>query len=192
MLCRCRSRGQRGTQSGDNGLHAQAGPLSLGIPWAAAPLMRKRHAFQWWLARKRRGGAGAGRSPARLDCTFAGTIAHERLPGMMSAADVFVLPALVKGHPKALVQAMSCGLTCVVSNCEGNRALIEHEGTGLLFDPTDVWEMAAQLERAFTDKAVASALGQEARQSILERYDLGELLELEVDLVKAAADRRML
>ncbi|HUV95390.1 MAG TPA: glycosyltransferase family 4 protein [Anaerolineae bacterium] len=122
-----------------------------------------------------------------LDCTFEGTVPHPRLPDYMNQADLFVLPSLVEGHAKALIEAMSCGLPCVVSACEGNREMVEDGRTGLLFEATDTGQMVSQLERAMEDKALAQELGRAAREQVLRCYDLDRLLRMEGDVLLLAA-----
>ena len=53
-------------------------------------------------------------------------------------ADCFVLPSLTEGHPKVLIEAMACGVPCAASARGGIPSMVEHEVTGLLFDPEDV------------------------------------------------------
>jgi len=125
-----------------------------------------------------------------LDCVFLGTVLHASLPDHMNRADLFVLPSLVEGHPKVLIEAMSCGLPCVVSACEGNRELVEEGRTGLLFEATDTGQMVAQLERAIESQALARDLGQAARQYVLQNYDLEHLLRKEIDVLLLAASKR--
>lgn len=54
-----------------------------------------------------------------------------RMPGykkelkiFYQSADIFVLPSLQEGLPVALMEAMACGLPCVVSDIRGSRELI--------------------------------------------------------------------
>lgn len=44
------------------------------------------------------------------------------------AADAYVFPSLQEGLPVALMEAMACGLPCVVSDIRGNRDLIDDLG----------------------------------------------------------------
>ena len=126
----------------------------------------------------------------KLAVKFWGTVPHQKLPAMLNAADLFVLPSLIEGHPKALLEAMSCGLPCAVSNCDGNRTVIMPGETGLLFDPRDVSGMASQLARLLNDRSYAIALGKAARRHILSKYDLKTLLDREANLLREVATSR--
>ena len=95
---------------------------------ASSPRPRRRRrrsggpsTLTWWArarceatSRLRRGGSA---SPS----SFPAWWTSGDLPAVYGAADVFVLPSFTEGHPKALIEAMGCGLPCVVSNCGGNR-----------------------------------------------------------------------
>jgi glycosyltransferase involved in cell wall biosynthesis len=129
-------------------------------------------------------------SRLQVHCFFEGPVPHRNLPEHMNQADLFVLPSLVEGHPKALIEAMSCAMACAVSNCEGNRALIRHEVTGLLFEPSSLEQMIAQIERALTDWEASQAFGQAARRHVCAEYDLHRLLEQETALLQTVASRR--
>ena len=65
------------------------------------------------------------------------------LPAEYAAADASCCRSSPRGIPSALIEAMSCGLPCVVSNSRGNLTLVEHEVTGLLFDPERPDQLAA-------------------------------------------------
>ena len=124
-----------------------------------------------------------------IDCVFEGIVPNHALPDHMNEADLFVLPSLIEGHPKVLIEAMSCGMPCVVSACEGNRAVVEHERTGLLFDPTDIMDIVAQLGRVIRNKSLARSLGQAARVKACAEYDLRLLLRRETGLLHAVAEQ---
>lgn len=49
-------------------------------------------------------------------------------------ADIFVFPSLREGLPVSLMEAMSCGLPCIVSNIRGNRELVKPKKGGVLLD----------------------------------------------------------
>jgi glycosyltransferase involved in cell wall biosynthesis len=139
---------------------------------------------------------GAGPLRDRLDAEaraagvrveFAGVVDHRLVPEWLGSADAFVLPSFTEGHPKALLEAMAAGVPCVVSDCSGNRALVSHEDTGLLFDPREPSALAAGLERVLVDDGLARAMGERAREFVAREYDLARLVETEIDLLKRVA-----
>jgi glycosyltransferase involved in cell wall biosynthesis len=131
--------------------------------------------------------AGAERAGVRLE--LLPVVDHGRLPQVYAAADVFVLPSVTEGHPKVLLEAMSCGLPCVASDVGGNRAAIADGRTGLLVNPTDAGAFADAIERVLTDRELARRLGEAARREIVERYDLPSAMEREIALLRAVGAR---
>jgi glycosyltransferase involved in cell wall biosynthesis len=92
------------------------------------------------------------------------------------AADVFALPSLREGMPNALLEAMACGLPCVVSRLPGvTDWVIDDEHSGLLVDPADVVALAAALERVLADPAFAMRLGAAACAKARASYSLEQL-----------------
>lgn len=113
-----------------------------------------------------------------LNCDFAGIVPNEELPNWLNAADVFVLPSHREGHPKVLLEAMSCGLPCVGTNVEGIREVIRDGENGLLCDLTPQ-DMADKICSLHSDPDLALKLGQEARRYVQANFDLDQLLEKE-------------
>lgn len=120
---------------------------------------------------------------------FLGPVAHERLPALLAAADLFVLCSLSEGHPKALLEAMSCGLPCVGSDVPGTRDVIRHEQTGLLC-ALSAGALAAAVQRILDDPSLAARLGAAARAYIVESYELGVLLAREIEAMQELARRK--
>lgn len=134
--------------------------------------------------------AELGREADQLDlnCSFEGTVPYSTLPTYMQQADIFALPSLIEGHPKVLIEAMSCGLPCVASSCQGNRMVLAHEKTGLLFEPTDVTQMAQQISRVLANPELSYSLGQAARKFVCANFDIHQLLNQETALLQAIGE----
>jgi len=121
---------------------------------------------------------------------FTPVIEHRRLPAIFARADVFVLLSFTEGHPKVLLEAMSCGVPCVASDVGGNRAILVDGVTGLLFDLDDPGALVEALARVLGDGALAARLGLRARAEVREHYDLGRLVTREIDLLRSVAATR--
>lgn len=118
---------------------------------------------------------------------FLGVVEQAKLPAVYGSSDVFVLASFTEGHPKVLLEAMACGLPVVASDCAGNRALVTDGETGLLFDPHDPRHLAERLRRVLQDRNLARRMGQAARAMVVERYDLGAVVQREIALLHDVA-----
>ena len=125
-----------------------------------------------------------------VDAEFTPVVEHRRLPAIVARADVFVLPSFTEGHPKVLLEAMSCGVPCIASDVGGNRAILADGLTGLLFDLEDPGALADSLARVLGDGDLAARLGAHARAEVRERYDLARLVAQEIDLLRSVAAAR--
>jgi glycosyltransferase involved in cell wall biosynthesis len=118
---------------------------------------------------------------------FTGVVPNATLPERFRAADVFVLPSLTEGHPKALLEAMASGLACAASNRGGIPALLGDGVGGLLFDPEQPADIARAVGRVLDDRALAGRLGAAARKRAVSEFDIDGLLRREIDLVRSIA-----
>ena len=63
----------------------------------------------------------------------------------LHAMDIFVLPSRSEALSNSLMEAMACGCAAVASRTGGNPELVQHERTGLLFEPGSPNELAQRL-----------------------------------------------
>lgn len=84
------------------------------------------------------------------------------VPGIMRAADVFILPSLWEGAPMVLAEAMATGLPIVASRVGGVPNMIEDGADGLLCEPT-ASSLAECLVRLLADKDLRQSMGISAR-----------------------------
>ena len=122
---------------------------------------------------------------AGVEVEMAGVVSHGQLPRRFQAADCFVLPSLTEGNPKALIEAMACGLPCAASARGGIPSILEDGITGLLFDPERPEDIARALGRILGDRRLAQVLGERARAEALAHYDAHALLKAEVAFVQS-------
>ena len=98
------------------------------------------------------------------------------LPSWYHGADVFAMPSLSEGHPKALAEAMACGLPCVVSQAVT-------EGGDAVYRTDDLVGGLKELLR----EDVAGDYGRMARAWACAQWDVRTLMPREIDYLKAAA-----
>jgi glycosyltransferase involved in cell wall biosynthesis len=75
--------------------------------------------------------------PSGRNVLYCERTSHERIPEILSAADIFVLPTLIEGSCNAIVEAMACGLPIVTSAGEFNDDLVD-DSVSIRIDPMDV------------------------------------------------------
>ena len=103
---------------------------------------------------------------------FPGPVAHDALPDLFRAADLFVLPAVhdrqgnVDGLPNVILEAMASGLPVVASAISGIPLAVEEESTGLLVEEGDGPALAAAISRLTGDPARARAMGEGGRSKV--------------------------
>jgi glycosyltransferase involved in cell wall biosynthesis len=91
--------------------------------------------------------------------------------GYLQASDIFAVPSSREGLSNALLEAMSCGLPCVVAAIPGvTDSVIEHGVNGLIVPPRDEEALAGALKPLLNDDSLRRTIGERARATIVERY----------------------
>lgn len=89
-------------------------------------------------------------------------------------ADLLVCASDIESLPKTVLEAMAWELPVVATSVFGLPEAIEHGSNGWLCEPGDVSALAACLDAALkAGPATRQRIGAAARETILERHDLG-------------------
>jgi len=96
----------------------------------------------------------------------------------MSACDIFVLPSNIEGCPNALLEAMGCGMACVVTRFAGADEIIVDQHNGILVQKNDVAGMTIAIQNLVANPQWRQQLGQLALQTIAARFDITHIAEL--------------
>jgi glycosyltransferase involved in cell wall biosynthesis len=118
---------------------------------------------------------------------FVGTVPHEQLPEYLRRADLFVLPSLIEGHPKALLEAMSAETPCVGTDVSGTRSLLIDGETGVLCTGTGAAQLAEGIRRVLADPEAAARMALRARSFIEASFSINHLLLQESALLRRLA-----
>lgn len=117
-----------------------------------------------------------------VDVEFKGKIANKDLPKEINKAKVFALLSFYEGSPKALLEAMSCGVCCVATNVEGINEVITHNENGYLTN-TDRKSIGDAMKTVLADNDLREKLGKSARETIVNNFSLEKILEKEIDVL---------
>ena len=115
---------------------------------------------------------------------FLGKVANEKLPELLNKCQAFALPSLYEGNPKALLEAMACGLPCVASDVEGINEIIKHNENGLLVKPLKD-EIKKALNLLFKDSFLSERLAKQARATLEEGFSLEQTITSEIKLTES-------
>jgi glycosyltransferase involved in cell wall biosynthesis len=113
-----------------------------------------------------------------------GPVSHHDLPRLLAECEVFVLPSLYEGVPKALLEAMSAALPVIATRVQGSEALIRHRETGWLCDDTSPSALHCALEVLLQDSRLRAQIGRSARRFVVEQFALQSVLDREVTVYR--------
>jgi glycosyltransferase involved in cell wall biosynthesis len=94
------------------------------------------------------------------------------LPGVLRAADAFVLSSRSEGMANALMEAMALGLPCVATPVGGVDELIVPGESGLVVETGAPGAIAAALGRLLDDPGLARRLGAAARERMARAFSV--------------------
>jgi glycosyltransferase involved in cell wall biosynthesis len=119
---------------------------------------------------------------------FAG--AQDDVVPFLQASDLFVLPSAAEGLSVAMLEAMACGLTALVTNIGGAPDVIRHGENGWLIPPDEPQTLSASLQTLLADASLRERLGAAARQTVQDDYSLQRVAHLLRELYEKVAKER--
>ena len=81
----------------------------------------------------------------RCPVTYHGAVSARQLARIFRESSVLVLPSLEEGFGLVVVQALNCGVPCIVSDSVGAKDLIEPRKNGSIFPTGDAKALAEEL-----------------------------------------------
>jgi glycosyltransferase involved in cell wall biosynthesis len=90
---------------------------------------------------------------------------------------VFVMSGVSEGMSNALLEAMSTGLSPVVTDTPGNQAVVTSGVNGLTYASESAAALADALRHLFDHPDERQHLGEQARATVIERYSLASVVD---------------
>jgi glycosyltransferase involved in cell wall biosynthesis len=88
------------------------------------------------------------------------------------ASDAFILTSHKEGLPFAVLEAMACGLPCIVTNVGGNAEAVAHNLTGLVVNPGSVDKVVEAVSYLLAHPQERSRMSSLARIRACEKFDI--------------------
>lgn len=101
-----------------------------------------------------------------------GRLAPQEVVRQLQQADVFLLSSLSEGISNAVLEAMSCGLPVVTTDCGGMREAVTDGVEGFVVRVRDAEAMAEALAQLAGSPELRKTMGQAARKRILCEFTL--------------------
>lgn len=116
---------------------------------------------------------------------FLGRQSQDVVTRELKKAHFFVLPSRYEGLSNAALEALSCGLPCLLSRCGGLDAFLTKD-TGWVFDPCDTAEMeAALLEALQVTPERWHAMSRACRELVRTRFSLDSVASRNIALFES-------
>lgn len=115
---------------------------------------------------------------------FHGIVPSKELPTLLNQFEIFVLPSHFEGNPKALLEAMACGICCVGTNVEGIKEVIKNGETGILCEK-NVESLHSAIINISQNNRLRNKLGKNAIKNINNNYSLHTIYNTELNLLQS-------
>src|SRR5258706_7432412 len=110
-----------------------------------------------------------------------GQVGQRDLPRWYHMADIYISPSHVDGSSVTLMEALACGMPCLVSDIPGNKEWVEDGDNGWLFRDGDVDDVVEKILSAIKSRRSCKGIGASARKTAEQKADwsknFGKLLE---------------
>ena len=95
---------------------------------------------------------------------------RDDMADVFRSLDILVISSISEGCNRAILESMASGTPVIATNSGGTPELIEHERTGLLFEPRDARGLAESIKRLSNDKKLYALLRQNGLEEVRKRF----------------------
>ncbi len=117
---------------------------------------------------------------------FPGYVTDDTFLELLTNARLFILPSEIEGMPVGLLEAMSYGKCCIVSDIPENVEALNNYG--FCFRNKSVEDLARVMKSALEDFGTAQKMGEQAGNYVLSNYSWERIVELYEDFYRKVID----
>lgn len=114
------------------------------------------------------------------DIVFTGFVQGQILDELYSNAYIYCLPSDLEGMPLSLLEAMSYGNCCLVSNIEECSSVVDDKA--VIFKKSDVEDLKNKLTLLVHDSKLVNKYKEEAADYVLSKYDWDKVTDNTIKL----------
>jgi glycosyltransferase involved in cell wall biosynthesis len=103
------------------------------------------------------------------DATFTGYLTGEELAGAFASADVFLFPSTTDTFGNVVIEALACGLPCVVSDVGGPKDLVASGVTGFVTRGLDAADFTRAVSQLVDDVALRAKMRDASAKAVSHR-----------------------
>lgn len=107
---------------------------------------------------------------------FIGWVDSQRMSYYLNLADIYVSTAISDGTPVSMLEAMACGLPCIMTDVGGVHEWIEDNVTGILVSPKSPEEISFCILDLAASPTKRKYLGENARELILKKANKSDIM----------------
>lgn len=109
-------------------------------------------------------------------------VSNSEIMGIYHNSSVFVLPSLEEGVPRAILEAMSCGIPVVCSRLPQLINVVN--GGGLLVPLKDSQALADTVSKVLSDSSLAEEFSKNGRRNVVENYSWKDTVNKTIGVYK--------
>ncbi|MFP8487786.1 glycosyltransferase family 4 protein [Gracilimonas sp. Q87] len=108
------------------------------------------------------------------EAVYTGFLNGDELATAYASSDIFMFPSHTETFGNVTLEAMSCGLPCLVANATGSRSLVEDGVNGFLAEPQDKEDFTDKLRIITESENLRQKMGKNSRKKALN-YEWDEI-----------------
>jgi glycosyltransferase involved in cell wall biosynthesis len=121
--------------------------------------------------------------------TFGGQVSQTDLPRWYHMADLYISPSHVDGSSVSLMEALACGVPCLVSDIPANKEWVFENENGWLFRDGDADHLAEKILAAMNQREKLPGIGAAGRRSAEKRADWKKNAEALMDVYRSLVQK---
>ncbi len=120
-----------------------------------------------------------------------GKLSPDQIVNELNRNDVFLFTSLSEGIPNALLEAMSCAIPVVTTDCGGVSEAVTNGVEGFVTDLRDVNDLASKIRKLYEHPELRHEMGTNGRERIIKDYNQKDQIRKFVDMFESVLSKEV-